>query len=205
MIEVKNISKKFKKREVISDLSLKIEQGDFVCIFGDSGCGKTTLLNLIGALDKVDEGEITFDTYNTRKHYMYIRKNFVSYVFQNFALQRSKTVLQNLKFALLGSKLSSTEKNELIREELKKVGLLDRLNSYVYELSGGEQQRIALVRAVIKPHKVILADEPTGNLDEANADIVLKHLKELNDKGETIIIVSHDKSVAKYATKVVNL
>ncbi len=206
MIKLKNVSKSFGKKSIISNYNLTIEDGDFILIFGKSGCGKSTLLNLIGSLEKADNGavEYNFDKlYNTKKDYMKIRKEYVSYVFQNFALLQSQTVLQNLMFSLKETRISKSEKSLRINEELQRIGMGDRASSYVYELSGGEQQRIAVARAILKPHKVILADEPTGNLDETNSKVIMDYLKELNNNSETIVVVSHDDNLKEYANKII--
>ncbi len=206
MIELKNISKSFGNKLVITDFNLTIEEGDFILIYGKSGCGKSTLLNLIGSLEKANSGTIKYhydQVYDTNKNFMKIRKEYVSYIFQNFALLQSQTVLQNLLFALKETKMSKSEKSVRINEELNKIGMVNRASSYIYELSGGEQQRIAVARAILKPHKVILADEPTGNLDESNAKIIMDYLKELNKQQETIIVVSHDEKLKPYANKVI--
>lgn len=209
MIEIKSISKSYGKHNIIKDYSLEIKEGDFIIIYGASGSGKTTLLNLIGSLEKPDKGSINYidhnKVYTTTKDYIHIRRNFVSYIFQNFALLQKETVLDNLMFALKESGLDKNKKSHMINLELNKLNLQDRANSYIYELSGGEQQRIALARAVIKPHSIILADEPTGNLDKENVKIVMDYLKQLNRDGETIIVVSHDEALKPYANKVIFL
>ncbi len=205
---MKNISKSFGRKNIISNFNLTIDEGDFILLYGKSGCGKSTLLNLIGSLEKVDSGtvEYKFDkVYNTQKDYMKIRKDYVSYVFQNFALLQSQTVQENLMFALKETKLTKSEKSLKVNEELSKIGMVDRADSYVYELSGGEQQRIAVARAILKSHKVILADEPTGNLDEINSKIIMDYLRELNSNKETIILVSHDDKFKEYANKIIYL
>ncbi len=196
MIEIKNINKSFKHQILFSDFNYKINEGEFVCIYGESGCGKSTLINMIGSLEGLDSGEVTF-TYEGKewsvlKDKKFIRKNIVSYVFQNFALINDETVLNNLLFAMKSVKMTKSEKMEKIREELKNINLLSKINSYVYELSGGEAQRIALVRAVLKPSTVILADEPTGNLDEKNKGIIMKQLQQINKSGKTVVVVTHD-------------
>lgn len=205
MIKLNSVTKSYGKKVIIENYNLQVDNQDFILIYGASGSGKTTLLNLIGSLEKPDRGNVEYiydKVYNTKKKYNYIRKNYVSYIFQNFALLQGETVLNNLMFALKESKLSKSEKFQMIDEELKKVNMHSRIKSYIYELSGGEQQRIALVRAVLKPHKVILADEPTGNLDKENVRIVMDYLRQLNEAGETIIVVSHDESIKGYANRI---
>lgn len=205
MIEIKNISKKFNKLTLFNEFSYTINEGDFICIYGESGCGKSTLLNMIGSLEQVDSGDIVFTynncEYSVLKNSKYIRKNIVSYVFQNFALLNDETVLNNLHFAMESTKLSRSEKNQRINVELEKINMLDKVNSYAYELSGGEQQRIALVRAILNPSTVILADEPTGNLDLKNKEIIIKQLKEINESGKTVVVVTHDEAFKEIANK----
>lgn len=208
MIKLKNVYKSFGNKDVITNFNLEINDGDFILIYGESGCGKSTLLNLIGSLENVDKGIIEYEfenTYNTSKDYMKIRRHYVSYVFQNFALLQNQTVLENMLFALKETKLTKSEKSLRINEELQKIRLTSRASSYIYELSGGEQQRIAIARTILKPHKVILADEPTGNLDDKSSKIIMDYLKELNNKNETIIVVSHDERLKKYANKIIQM
>lgn len=209
MIRCREINKSFKEHQIFSNYNLEINEGEFVCIYGKSGCGKTTLLNMIGSLEKPSSGQIEYlinsKVYNTKQHYRVIRNNFVNFVFQNFALIQSKTVKYNLLFAMQEMKLSKKEKIERIDEELKKVGLENRIDSLVYELSGGEQQRIALVRSLLKPGDILLADEPTGNLDDVNKHLVIEMLKDIHSQGKTVIIVTHDEEFKKHASKVIEL
>ncbi len=209
MIEIKNIGKKFNKHQLFKDFSYTINEGDFVCIFGESGCGKSTLLNMIGSLEPLDSGDITYSfnnqEYSVLKDSKFIRKNIVSYVFQNFALLNDETVLNNLLFAMESTSISRSEKHYRINEELSKINMNDRAKSYAYELSGGEQQRIALVRAILNPSTVILADEPTGNLDLKNKEIIIEQLKKINESGKTIIVVTHDETFKEVATKTIVL
>ncbi len=209
LIRCRNINKSFGDRILFLNYNLEINQGDFVCIYGKSGCGKSTLLNMIGSLEKPTSGQIEIlsdgRVYNTLQHYRQIRNKFVNFVFQNFALIQSKTVKYNLLFSMQEMKISKVEKLKIIEVELEKVGLLDRLESLVYELSGGEQQRVALVRALLKPGDFILADEPTGNLDAENKEIVLELMKSIHNQGKTVIVVTHDEDFKEYATKIIEL
>ena len=169
---------------------------------GPSGCGKTTLLNMIGAIEKIDIGEITvngIDIKNKRNHLNYFRTK-IGFLFQNFALVDNKTVKENLKLIRKDCKT-----NLSIEEALRIVGLNEKLNKKVYTLSGGEQQRVALARLMLKKCDIILADEPTGSLDKNNADTVLSILKKLNKQGKTIILVTHDEEIKKQGSRVVNL
>ena len=202
MIEVKNLTKKFDDKVLFSDFNLKIENGDFIIFFGPSGCGKTTLLNMIGAIEKIDSGEIIvdgLDIKNKKNHLKYFRTK-IGFLFQNFALVDNKTVKDNLKLIRKDCKT-----NLSIEEALKIVDLREKLNKKVYTLSGGEQQRVALARLMLKKCDIILADEPTGSLDKKNAESVLNILKELNKQGKIIILVTHDEEIKKQGNRVVNL
>ncbi|WP_102401091.1 ABC transporter ATP-binding protein [Haloimpatiens massiliensis] len=202
MIKIKNLNKKFDDKIVFSNLNLEIEDGEFIILGGPSGCGKTTLLNMIGAIEKFDSGEIIvdgIDIKNKRNHLNYFRKK-IGFLFQNFALVDNKTVKENLKI------ISKDCKTNLSMEEaLRIVGLKDKLNKKVYTLSGGEQQRVAIARLMLKKCDVILADEPTGSLDRKNAEAVINILKELNTQGKTIVLVTHDEYIKKQGNRVVNL
>ncbi len=209
MIELKNITKKFENKTVFANFNLQIDQNEMVAIIGPSGSGKSTLLNILGLIDKVDDGEYQFEQYtnikpNSRLAQKIIREK-ISYLFQNFALIEEDTVLQNLLLALKYVKQSKKEKTEIITAALQKVGLSEYLNSKIYELSGGQQQRIAVARAIIKPSELVLADEPTGSLDSKNRDEIIKLLLELNDAGKTVIVVTHDSHVAEKCHRVLEL
>lgn len=209
MIKITNLTKKFGENVIFENLNLEIESGQLVAIIGKSGCGKTTLLNLIGMIDTKYEGKIEYD--NVMLHSMknsqkqkFIRDN-INYLFQNYALIDDKTVLENLELALYYEKLSKQKRKAIILKSLEAVGLPMYEEKKVYTLSGGEQQRIALARAIIKKGNIILADEPTGNLDEENRNIVLDNLIELNKQGKTVIIVTHDPYVAEKCNKIISL
>ena len=209
MIELKNITKKFENKTVFANFNLQIDQNEMVAIIGPSGSGKSTLLNILGLIDKVDDGEYQFEQYtnikpNSRLAQKIIREK-ISYLFQNFALIEEDTVLQNLLVALKYVKQSKKEKTEIITAALQKVGLSEYLNSKIYELSGGQQQRIAVARAIIKPSELVPADEPTGSLDSKNRDEIIKLLLELNDAGKTVIVVTHDSHVAEKCHRVLEL
>lgn len=209
MIELKNITKKFENKTVFANFNLQIDQNEMVAIIGPSGSGKSTLLNILGLIDKVDDGDYQFEQYtnikpNSRLAQKIIREK-ISYLFQNFALIEEDTVLQNLLLALKYVKKSKKEKTEIITAALQKVGLSEYLNSKIYELSGGQQQRIAVARAIIKPSELVLADEPTGSLDSKNRDEIIKLLLELNDAGKTVIVVTHDSHVAEKCHRVLEL
>ncbi|MDS1030942.1 ABC transporter ATP-binding protein [Bacillota bacterium LX-D] len=194
MIKIKNVSKAFEDKILFSNLTLNIEDGEFVIFSGPSGCGKTTLLNMIGAIEEIDSGEILVDGIDVskRKNQLKYFRNKVGFLFQNFALVDNKTVKENLKLVRKDCKNDIT-----IEEALEIVGLKDKLNKKVYTLSGGEQQRVALARLMLKKCDIILADEPTGSLDKNNAEAVLNILKQLNEQGKTIILVTHDEDIKK--------
>lgn len=209
MIEIKGLNKKFGDHSIFEDFHLKIDDQDFIAIVGKSGCGKTTLLNILGLLDFDYQGEVMYDHIHAKKLGAKKRAQFVrekiSYLFQNYALIDDQTVYENLWLALYYRKLKKEEKDKKIQETLKMVGLEEFESKKIYTLSGGEQQRVALARAILKPCQIILADEPTGNLDASNRDIVLANLLKLNQEGKTVIIVTHDDYIAKKCKRVIHL
>ena len=207
MIELENITKTIGGKVILDHLSLRIDQGDLVAIVGKSGSGKSTLLNLLGLIDGEYRYEIFGQTnlaVNSAKAQTIIREH-ISYLFQNFALIDDETVEYNLMLALKYVKLSKKDKLKKVEEILERVGLPATLHQKVSELSGGEQQRIAVARAILKPSQLILADEPTGSLDPENRDLVLKFLLEMNREGKTVIIVTHDAYVAQQCHRIIEL
>lgn len=209
MIETVNLSKSYGNHVVINSLNLKIKEKEMVAIVGPSGCGKSTLLNIIGQIDDQYDGTLLIDEKIMNKLNQSQKEKFIryhiNYLFQNFALIETETVKENLLIGLEYSKLKKQEKNERIAEVLKKVKLEKTLNKKVYELSGGEQQRIALARIMLKPGNIVLADEPTGNLDKDSSLLVMKVLKELQKDGKTIIIVTHSEGIASQCDRIVEL
>ncbi len=210
MISVQNVSKKFGSREILKDLSFDVEENEFVALVGPSGSGKSTLLNMIGLLDNIDSGKILINgkilpKVNSRSAVNY-RKNVINYLFQSNALISTSSVKDNLMLAMTFTNFSKEEKEKKIKETLRFVGLENRLDSKVNELSGGEQQRIAIVRAILKPGDIILADEPTGSLDPDMAQKSFDLIRSLRDQfGKTILIVTHNLDHAKQCDRIVSL
>lgn len=210
MISVQNVSKKFCSREILKDLSFDVEENEFVALVGPSGSGKSTLLNMIGLLDNIDSGKILINgkilpKVNSRSAVNY-RKNVINYLFQLNALISTSSVKDNLMLALTFTNFSKEEKEKKIKETLRFVGLENRLDSKVNELSGGEQQRIAIVRSILKPGDIILADEPTGSLDPDMAQKSFDLIRSLRDQfGKTILIVTHNLNHAKQCDRIVSL
>jgi putative ABC transport system ATP-binding protein len=202
MIEGIDIRKNFDGKELFNGLSFRIDDGEFVCFSGESGKGKTTLLNIIGMIEPLSSGEILFDgaKIRTNKDRLDFFRVKAGFVFQNFALVEGKTVEQNLAFVRKSSRSGVS-----IEDALASVGLAGKLKSKVYTLSGGEQQRVSLARLFIKKCDVILADEPTGSLDSRNAQAVIGILKTLNEQGKTIILVTHDESVKRVCGRIIEL
>ena len=202
MIEVINLCKKFENRILFDNFSLTVPDGDFVVIAGNSGCGKTTLLNTIGGLEKPDSGAVLIDGESLYK--MKSKRNFylfqVGFLFQNFALIENKTVRKNLE--LVQKKARS---GIPLEEALNFVGILEKADTEVYKLSGGEQQRVALARLIFKKCGIILADEPTGSLDTGNAEIVLHLLHRLCENGKTVVMVTHNEKIIENERKVIRL
>ena len=205
MITLNNISKKKKKKNIVRNFNLKINKGEFISIVGESGSGKTTLLNIIGLLEKQTSGDIVVMGIKnpTSKELTKLQREFYGYVFQNYALIEEDSVQTNLKLALKYNKV--IDKQAEINRALKLVGLEGYNKKKVFELSGGEQQRLALARIMLKKCEIILADEPTGNLDNKNRDIVFNILKDLNKQGKTIVIVTHDNYIANKCDKIIKL
>ncbi|MBO0444333.1 MULTISPECIES: putative bacteriocin export ABC transporter [Vagococcus] len=209
MIQLRNYTKKYKNKTVLSNLNLEIQKGDMIAITGPSGAGKSVLLNTIGLIEDLTEGELILfgkkaPKINSIESNKIIRDK-ISYLFQNFALVEHKSVEDNLYMALKYTNLNKEEKKQLVKEALEKVGLDNYEKNFIYELSGGEQQRISLARSIIKPNEIILADEPTGALDTKNRDLIINLLKEVNQLGRTIVIVTHDEVVANSCNKIIKI
>lgn len=206
-IKIDNLNKEFKDHTIFKNFSLNIPKGKITTIFGVSGSGKSTLLNIIGLLDKYEAGSIEIFGKKTpkinSKEAMKIRRNTISYLFQNFALIESGTIYDNLSIAL--EYLKRRDKKFAMEKALNEVGLHKPLNIKVYNLSGGEKQRLAIAMIMLKPSNIILADEPTGSLDHENRDYIMDKLVDLNKKGKTIVIVSHDLKFKEISDKCIEI
>ena len=213
-IKLDNIQKYYKvgkeKLHILKSLSLEIEEGEFIMIMGKSGSGKTTLLNVLGFLDKIDEGQYIFNdtdvstlSENKRSEY---RARYAGFVFQQFNLIDTINVYQNIEVPLIYAGVKDKHKRkELIYEKLDQVGLTDKALSSPNHLSGGQKQRVAIARALVNSPKIIFADEPTGALDSDTGRDIMELLSDLNKKGTTIIMVTHDQDMTKYASRVITL
>lgn len=205
MIKVENLEKSFGNKNIIKDFNYEFLDGKMTAIVGKSGCGKTTLLNILGLIDIDYKGKVLYDGVlitNEKQRNEFIRNN-INYLFQNYALIDDETVEQNLLLALEYEKLSKNEKKKKINQTLGLVDLNEFNDKKVFTLSGGEQQRVALARVILKKGNIILADEPTGNLDVENTDKVMEILKKLKKEGKLIIIVTHSSSLANECDDVI--
>lgn len=213
MIVIEDLKKIFRTEEVetlaLNIRQLEIQEGEFVAIMGPSGCGKSTLLNIIGLLDNPTRGSYKFRhqemaNQNERRR-ADIRKNNIGFVFQNFNLIDELTVFENIELPLLYLDVHSDERKELVNKVMDRMQISHRAKHYPQQLSGGQQQRVAVARAVVTDPKMILADEPTGNLDSRNGQEVMELLLELNQKGTGVIMVTHSHHDATFARRIVNL
>jgi putative ABC transport system ATP-binding protein len=213
MIKITDLEKVYRTEEVetvaLNKISMEIKKGEFVAIMGPSGCGKSTLLNILGLLDDPDGGSFVFADqevagYNERKR-ADLRKKNIGFVFQSFNLIDELTVFENVELPLLYLGVSATERKKRVEEVLEKVQIMHRRNHFPQQLSGGQQQRVAVARAVVNNPKLILADEPTGNLDSSNGNDVMQLLTELNEAGTTVIMVTHSEHDARYSHRIIRL
>lgn len=213
MIELKNATKTYEmggeKISALDHVDLKVNKGDFIAVVGPSGSGKSTLANIIGGLDQVDEGEVLVDGQNMAKYsdlaLSSYRNKKIGFIFQSFNLQPMYTALENVTIPLIFSRMSSGERKKRALECLKAVGLEDRINHKPSQLSGGQRQRVCIARALSNNPEIIIADEPTGNLDSKKGEEIVELLKKLNQSGITLIIITHDVSVAKQADKILSI
>lgn len=213
MIRLENISKTFKDNnelEVLKKISLEIEKNTFTTIVGKSGSGKTTLMNIIGSIDKPTSGDVYVAGLHLNelndKEISEFRNKTIGFVFQSFYLEQQFSVLENVCMPLVIAGIKRKEREEIARKYLTLLDLLDKENTKVYKLSGGEKQRVAIARALVNDAKIILADEPTGNLDTKNGEIVLNELKKLTALGKTVVLITHNIDDAKkYSDKIILL
>lgn len=213
MLKTKELVKIFRTDEIettaLNKVDLEVQKGEFVAVMGPSGCGKSTLLNILGLLDNPTAGELLFDGTDVSKYKEKqrtdLRKANVGFVFQSFNLIDELTVFENVELPLLYLKVSASERKKKVEEVLDRMKIAHRRKHFPQQLSGGQQQRVAIARAVVANPKLILADEPTGNLDSANGEEVMKLLSELNKEGTTIVMVTHSPSDAEYAHRIVQL
>jgi putative ABC transport system ATP-binding protein len=213
MIKIHDLSKVYRTADVettaLDQVNLEIEAGEFIAIMGPSGCGKSTLLNVLGMLDSPDAGSYAFAGENvagySENRLAEIRKQNIGFIFQSFNLVDELTVAENVMLPLLYQKVPAKERDERVQAVLERVGIAHRADHRPQQLSGGQQQRVAVARAVVTDPKLILADEPTGNLDSTNGEEVLNLLNQLNGDGTTIVMVTHDQGHADHASRVVNM
>ena len=213
MIKTEKLSMLFTTEEVqtkaLNDVTLQVEQGEFVAIMGPSGCGKSTLLNILGTLDSPTSGSYFFEGKQvdkmTENQLTALRKGNLGFIFQSFNLIDELTVYENVELPLVYLGMKTLQRKERVNKVLEKVNLLHRANHYPQQLSGGQQQRVAIARAVVANPKLILADEPTGNLDSKNGKEVMELLNELNKEGTTIVMVTHSQHDAGFAGRIINL
>ncbi|MGK0427684.1 MAG: putative ABC transport system ATP-binding protein [Ulvibacter sp.] len=213
MIKLDKLSKVYRTDEIestaLNEVSFEINQGEFVSIMGPSGCGKSTLLNILGMLDKPESGSYKFlgneIAHLNEKGRSEVRKANIGFIFQNFNLIDELTVFENIELPLLYNKVSSSERKIRVNELIEKIGIAHRASHFPQQLSGGQQQRVAVARALITKPPLILADEPTGNLDSSHGNEVMELMCELNEAGTTIIMVTHSAHDASYSNRIINL
>ena len=209
IIKLDNVTKAYGSNTILENFNMEVFPGEFVAITGKSGSGKSTLLNILGMLEPFDAGSYTIlgieNPQSDSKESVRLLRSKISYLFQNFALVNERSVAYNLEIALRFAGVSRAKKKELIAQALQRVGLVGFEKKKVYQLSGGEQQRVALARIILKPSEIILADEPTGSLDLGNRNKVMEILAQLNQEGRTVIVVTHDPNVEKCAKRVIRL
>lgn len=213
MLKIKKLTKLYTTDEVettaLNEITLEIQEGEFVAVMGPSGCGKSTLLNILGLLDNPSDGEYFFGDHEVSKYSerqrAKLRKGSIGFVFQSFNLIDELTVFENVELPLLYLKVPSSDRKKRVEEVLERMNIMHRRNHFPQQLSGGQQQRVAVARAIVAKPKLILADEPTGNLDSTNGEEVMKLLSQLNEEGTTIVMVTHSPYDANYAHRIINL
>jgi putative ABC transport system ATP-binding protein len=213
MIKISQLEKIYRTEEVetiaLNKLNMEVNDGEFVAVMGPSGCGKSTLLNILGLLDDPDAGSFMFNNievahFNERKR-ADLRKHNIGFVFQSFNLIDELTVFENVELPLIYTGVKSADRKKKVEAVLDKVQIMHRRNHYPQQLSGGQQQRVAVARAVVNNPKLILADEPTGNLDSSNGNEVMQLLTELNEQGTTIVMVTHSEHDARYSHRIIRM
>ncbi|MCQ9640956.1 ABC transporter ATP-binding protein [Chryseobacterium sp. WG14] len=213
MINIHNLSKIYRAEDVqthaLNEVSLSIKEGEFLAIMGPSGCGKSTFLNILGLLDSASAGSYQFEEremigLNERKK-SDVRKKNIGFIFQNFNLIDELTVYENIELPLIYNGVSSAERKRKVEEIMEKINIAHRSKHYPQQLSGGQQQRAAVARALVTKPKLILADEPTGNLDSSNGNEVMNLLAELHREGSTIVMVTHSSYDAGFASRIINM
>lgn len=213
IIKAENLTKKFRTSEVetvaVNNLNLEVEKGEFVAVMGPSGCGKTTLLNILGLLDTPTDGRYLLNgsdvsTLGERER-TYLRRGKVGFVFQSFNLIDELSVYENIELPLTYMKTKASERKQRVTDIMRRMEISHRAKHFPHQLSGGQQQRVAIARAVVSSPDLILADEPTGNLDSKNGVEVMKILTELNQNGTTIVMVTHNLRDAEYAGRIINM
>lgn len=213
MLKLHNLTRVYQTEDLetsaLNNVNIEISQGEFVAIMGPSGCGKSTLLNTIGMLNSPSSGDYIFNGENvagySEKQLSVIRKKSIGFIFQNFNLIDELTVAENIELALIYHNIPAAERKTKVEKVMDKVGIAHRAKHLPSQLSGGQQQRVAVARAVVGDQKMILADEPTGNLDSAHGQEVMEMLQALNDEGTTIVMVTHSPAHADYARRTINL
>ncbi len=213
MIKIENLTKKFRTTEVetiaLHNVSINVDDGEFVAIMGPSGCGKSTLLNIIGLLDNPTSGDYYLDSQEVghlkERERTNVRKGKIGFVFQSFNLIDELNVYENIELPLTYMKISAEERKQKVLDIMRRMSISHRAKHYPQQLSGGQQQRVAIARAVVSGPKLILADEPTGNLDSKNGKEVMELLTQLNREGTTIVMVTHSQHDAGYAQRIINL
>jgi putative ABC transport system ATP-binding protein len=213
MIKTVNLQKIFRTEEVqtlaLSNVNIEVNEGEFVAVMGPSGCGKSTLLNILGLLDNPTSGEYYLNgkevSRYTEAQRTDLRKGVIGFVFQSFNLIDELNVYENIELPLLYMGIPAAERKRRVEQAMQRMGIMHRIKHFPQQLSGGQQQRVAIARAVVAGPKLILADEPTGNLDSKNGKEVMELLKELNAEGTTIVMVTHSQHDAGYADRIVNL
>lgn len=206
MIELRNVNKVYRnltgQTNALKNISLTIHEGDFVCVMGKSGSGKSTLLNIIGCMDKPSTGEYYLDDVTVNKlssaRFDKLRSQKISFIFQRYELMSKYTVYENIELPMHAKKISGKRKKEQIISIMKRLGIYDLRDKFPRQLSGGEQQRTAIARAYVSGNQYLLADEPTGALDNRNTKEIMNIFKELKAEGKTIVLVTHDEEIANY-------